>query len=442
MKPTNLIALWKLNKNNNTIFIGTEDIVSTLPFMSEYLKNFKRYDRDLIATRGFFWPVWNREIEDSDTDVLNQFKEDVDNLLIRNKDNYQRISDALTVEYNPIENYDRTEETTDTSENTGKNTFNYGESMEHFDYGKSSSQDVMGAQTLTEDNGATNQTATHGAQTQSVAHGAQENTMARGAHTDSTSVGAYTDETTIGAQTNTTTRTIAGMGGNAPDGSETTTNGSRTDSVSHGAHTDSTSVGSYTDTEKMKEYTDTTQVNEFIDTIANDAIKNVTTNAEHTNTHSEDARSDLHSTEAKQDTSESNGKGKNVRQSHIHGNVGVTTNMQMIIAEVEMRLKYNLYKIIYDDIIKELCNYYDEGLDAFSIGLNVCDTQETTGGDSLNNVSLKVEQLEHGCRVIATDKDGTTVAIVNDGAPGADGKTPVFRVESDGDMYVDYDKEV
>lgn len=38
-----------------------------------------------------------------------------------------------------------------------------------------------------------------------------------------------------------------------------------------------------------------------------------------------------------------------------HGNIGVTTNQQMITAEMEMREQYNIYKIIADDFRAEFC---------------------------------------------------------------------------------------
>ena len=81
--------------------------------MKEYLNNYKMIDRDFIATRGCFAPAWNRQYEDSDSEVLTQFKDDVDNLLFRNKANYQHIYDVLLKEYDPIENYNRYEDWVD-----------------------------------------------------------------------------------------------------------------------------------------------------------------------------------------------------------------------------------------------------------------------------------------------------------------------------------------
>lgn len=45
---------------------------------------------------------------------------------------------------------------------------------------------------------------------------------------------------------------------------------------------------------------------------------------------------------------------KNVTASRIHGNVGVTTNQQMMTAELEFRLKNDFFNTVYDDIAEAL----------------------------------------------------------------------------------------
>ena len=65
------MQLWKLNKKTNTPFLGTMDMIETLPFLSIYKDNYARFDKDFVRTRGCFAPTWNRDIEDNDIDVLN-----------------------------------------------------------------------------------------------------------------------------------------------------------------------------------------------------------------------------------------------------------------------------------------------------------------------------------------------------------------------------------
>lgn len=43
------------------------------------------------------------------------------------------------------------------------------------------------------------------------------------------------------------------------------------------------------------------------------------------------------------------------RTGHVHGNIGVTTNQQMITAEIQMRVEYNLYNIIINQFKQKFC---------------------------------------------------------------------------------------
>lgn len=43
---------------------------------------------------------------------------------------------------------------------------------------------------------------------------------------------------------------------------------------------------------------------------------------------------------------------------HLYGNIGLTTSQQMIIAEIDMRGKYNIYDIIAELLRGEFCLYY------------------------------------------------------------------------------------
>ena len=45
---------------------------------------------------------------------------------------------------------------------------------------------------------------------------------------------------------------------------------------------------------------------------------------------------------------------KNVTASHIHGNIGVTTSVQMLTAEQEFRIKYDFFNTVYEDIANAL----------------------------------------------------------------------------------------
>lgn len=62
---------------------------------------------------------------------------------------------------------------------------------------------------------------------------------------------------------------------------------------------------------------------------------------------------------------------KTTTKNETHGNIGVTTNQQMIESEVHLRTSYTLYELIWDEIIKNLCTYSDNGFECFTGG-NLC----------------------------------------------------------------------
>lgn len=174
---------------------------------------------------------------------------------------FQRMYEALTAEYSPIENYDRTEERTLNTTHSGSDT----------------------------------DTLTAGTQVKTTRTGTEE---------------------TINTGTNTKTET----------GTEgLTTNVSAYDSSSMVPRESSTRTPNMTTTDKP----DLTQIvtPDLTDTSVNSGTDTKKTDYGHV----EDG------------------------QEHIraHGNIGVTTNQQMIQAEMEMRIQWNLYQTIIDLFAKE-----------------------------------------------------------------------------------------
>lgn len=458
MKKVNLITLWKLNKRSKvpTPFLGSSEFLAQFPFMDEYLKEYRRIDRDFITQKGFLFPVWNTQYEDTNNAILEQFKEDVEDLIFRNKNTYQRLYDLTKQEYNPIENYDRKEQIDDTTTDTNTRTSDYGEGMEHFDYGEKTTSNSYGARSQTDTHGAQTETMERGAQSQNTEYGAQSatsnfgeqnNTISHGAQSQSMSHGGHTDSHSIGAQSNSNTHRISGFNdGLADDSTDTNSIGARqdsdtigsytdtnsaqayTDSTKDGAHTDTVSNAAHTDTTSSTAYTDKNKNDEYVDTSAQEAYKDSV---------NESAKSDVHTTEAKTDTHKDDGKTVYKHEARIHGNIGVTTTAQMIEGERQLWTAFNFYKTIYEDIAKDLCIYVDEGIDAFYAGLEE-DDDMTIGNDKIR---ATVEQTPTGARITITDADGTTSADITNGTNGKDGITPKFKVENDGDIYVDYSGE-
>lgn len=457
-KKVDLITLWKLNKSTRTPFLGSSEFLSTFPFMNEYLRTYSRIDRDFIMLKGFMCPLWNNQYEDTNNAILAQFKEDVEDLILRNQNTYQRLYDLTKQEYNPIENYDRKETIHDVTKNDNTRTSNYGEGREDFDYGSKTTASTYGEQIngttygqRTEEmkHGAQSETTSFGAQTKTNKFGDRTQTDSHGAQSQTTSHGGHTDTHTIGAQTVNVAHQISGFNGGLVDESaDSTSTGSRNDADTIGSYTDKSQNESYTDTSKVTGYTDTESTAMHSDKTDNAEYKDVNTISGYSdNTHisahvdsvDEGAKKDSHKTFAKEDTHVDDGTSDYSHDARIHGNIGVTTTAQMIDGERQLWTAFNFYKVIYDDITKELCTFYDEGVDAFYAGLdNEEDDDMTIGNDQIR---ASVEQTPDGAIITITDSTGTSTAKISNGSNGKDGITPKFKVETDGDLYVDYSGE-
>lgn len=241
MEMVTLKTLAKIAKQNNTPLLGKLSDLQPIEFMSDYVENFPLIDRNTQVTRGCFAPLWNRNEEDSDADVLSQFQDDVYGMIRKNENEYARIYAALVeADYNPIENYDRNE---------------YWNDVE------------SGANTVTDDMAKRKQTLGY-AQVQTTREEEQQALASNG----------------------------------------------------------------------------------FVD----GPTKDTETVGQHTNTVDDDAYKDTHKTDFGHE---------NEHQGRIHGNVGVTTNQQMITAELDLRTKQKFYDVIIGDVLKELCTLCVEGVE-------------------------------------------------------------------------------
>lgn len=280
--------------------LGTNSFLSQYSFMSDYLSNFERYDRRLALNQGFLSPVWNDEDEDTDEAILNQFREDVDNLILVKSDSLSRVYAALTAAYNPIENYNREEDTENA--HTGRD------------------EELVF-------NGAFTETMNKGEQNDEDSFGAKNVTNTQGEQNNSTNFGEITN--TNGAQSNSSTNQVAAFNSNNYEDNEKTSEsiGEKIDKIS--SHTDSQSIGAKTDT------------------VSEEARKD---------SHKSGARVDSVTHSSKDDTITTSYDSRNKIISKVHGNIGVTTNQDMIIAELELR-KSNFFDYLISLIVKELCTY-------------------------------------------------------------------------------------
>ena len=281
---TNLKKLGKIAKVQNRQMLGTNSFLSNYPFMSDYLNNFERYDRRISLNQGFLSPVWNDEDEDSDEAILNQFREDVDNLILAKSDSLSRVYAALTAEYNPIENYNREEDTENSHTGRDEELVFNGKYTETMNKGEQNDQDIFGAKNVTN---------TQGAQSNSVNFGEIINTN--------------------GAQNNSSTNQVAAFNSD-----------------------------NYEDKDKTLD-----NIGEKIDKVSEDA---------RTDSHKSGARVDTVEHSAKDDTITTSYGSSNKIISKVHGNIGVTTNQDMILAELKLR-KSNFFDYLISLIMKELCTY-------------------------------------------------------------------------------------
>lgn len=238
----------------------------------------------------------------------------------------ERIAAAMTAEYNPLHNYDRYEEWEDHEKGEYKNNLtNSGE-----DVTQHSGDDVTThrGEDVTRHSGE--DVTRHGGQ-DVTRHGGNDTTTNTGSVT-TTETGTRTEQT----NNMTTERTVSAFNESAyqPD-EKNTVNGSvvttpnttqtvtpnTTETVTHGA-TETVERGA---TETVKRGTTETVERGTTETLTHGATETL-----------------------KRGTAE-DGSGNDARDAthkgHLYGNIGVTTSVQMLTAEVDARKNYNMYAI-------------------------------------------------------------------------------------------------
>ncbi len=318
MDRISILELYRTARNENKPLFGDPEDLATYDFMSAYLVKFNRLDRNFAKTHAHWCPLWNLNYESDKNGVYNAFREDVTDLIEKNSNEYQRLWDALVeASYDPIENYDK-----------------YDEIISNF--GATRRTDNIGAGRRATAYGAQSRTNQYGAQSSSTNFGAVSTTLTKGSQIDSESIGQRQDSSTHYMQ-----------GFNSTNPNET-----NSDAASTGAQLNSKTSGARSDSESTAAHSDSQSIGQHSDTISEQA---------HTDTLTEDARVNTSAEDARQDKVEQ----------HTHGNIGVTSAMDLINQEVALRIGTRFYDIIFNDIIKELCQLVDDcSVGALSICLN------------------------------------------------------------------------
>lgn len=300
----NINKVWKLNNNQYPLF-GTANSLAEFPFMAEYVTNHNSFDRNFMLEYGYMFPIWNVEDAESETGVVTQFRSDATDVIRKHKVDLQHMWDITQLEYNPIENYNREENTENAKSGADTQSNNYGAYTEKTNKGEQNDQDIFGAKNVTN---------TQGSQSNSSNYGEVINTS--------------------GAQSNSTTNQVAAFNSNNYEDNEKTSEslGEKIDKTS--SHADSQQIGARTDTVSEEARTDS---------------------------HKSGARTDETQYSAKDDTLTTAYGSKNTTTSTVRGNIGVTTTQQMAQSEIDLWSGFNFYNKLFDIIIEELCYFADDG---------------------------------------------------------------------------------
>ena len=338
MKRVNLYKLYQIaQKNNEPLLMSTANL-SLFPFMKDYADNYEDYDNWIAKRYGDFYPTWNLQYVLNADSVYTNFRIDTKSEIRKNALSYQKMYDALNLTYDPIENYNRIEEGTDSH---------------------------TGTDTMHDDFDSVKVDRNYGEHVQNNSYGAKENSNKH-------SVYGFNSSSAVS------------------DSEDVENEGAKQDTLTTSAKQDSESTAARSDVhENVKNLTDTHKLN-------------------------------------------------------VHGNIGVTTSQQMLESEINLRKRINFYEDLIFDLIKNLCNYYNEGVDAFGLAEDgyYDHDNDTTGIDiELTNVQngVTITVKEDG-KVTdqATVYNGENGKDGTDGKNGKDGVTPEFKLE-DGNLYVNYE---
>ena len=349
MSKVNLKKLWKIASQSNQPLLGLSTDLATLDFMEEYLENHEAFDRDIVRQRGFFWPTWNLEDEETESDVFQQWQKDVYYFLLKNKENYKRLFSLLSVDYEPLTNYDKHSYITETDDGQDQTTDALGARHSEDDYASKQNTDSYGAVSTSD---------SIGARSDSTVYGAKSSTDNYGAKSTTDNFGAVSESDTKGAKTSSTEDKVAGFNSatSVNSNSSSTNDGAQTDSHTESARSDSHSEAARADTHSEATYTDQDNIG---------AQSNSHTEQARSDTHTEGAHLDKHDERAVTDTHTVAYGKEHSYDEHTTGNIGVTTSQQMAQSEIDLWNSFKFYDIMFNDIIKNLCNYYDEGYDCF-----------------------------------------------------------------------------
>lgn len=258
-------------------------------------------------------------------------------------ENWDRLFYAFSLEYNPLQNYNGDEHETTNNEVSGSENNSLSKSETVLNTGTqtnsgnaSNTGTQTNAQTGTDTTTVTlnnSETITHGkTTTDTVQHGKTSNTNEYGPRKNTNKITAFDSNSLV-----TESESEQTVGGN---------------SSQQGYHTNNTEGGTTTDTIGETGTTTTAYSGTTTTGLQHGLTDTRTDNLSetHSDTRTDNLSQALTGSETGSTTKSEEGESE--RTLHREGNLGITTSQQMLTSEIDMRLAYNLFDVVYSDVDK------------------------------------------------------------------------------------------
>lgn len=260
-------------------------------------------------------------------------------------ENWDRLFYAFSLKYNPLQNYNGDEDETINNEVSGTETNSLSKSETVLNTGtQQNTGSVQNTGTQTNAQSGTDTTTETLNNTETITHGKSiSDTITHGKTNNSVEYGKKsTDNRVYGFNSNSAV--------NSSESDETVGG----DSANQGYHNNTTEGGTTQDV-NTESGTTSTAYGGTITTGIQHGLTNTRTDnlsESNTNTRTDNLSQALTGTES--GSASKSEEGETVRHNHREGNLGVTTSQQMLTSEVDMRMAYNLFDIVYSDLDKLL----------------------------------------------------------------------------------------
>ena len=293
------LTLWGIYQYDNTLFDG---IVLPNGINKDNLVS------DIMRNSGDLYPYHQ---------VPEYLKRNINFWFARRLFDFERMYDALRVEYSPIENYDRIEDIKREYKDSGTDT----------------------------------ETLTLGSSTTLTHTGTDTDTMQGGGSTEK-GVSAYNENGYTNREKDTETQNST----NTKQYNSTETNtGSGSDEKEQTYNSTVTNTGSGSDEKKQTYDSTVTNTGSGSDEKTQTYDSTITNTGRDSDEKTQTYDSTVTNTGSGSDKTQTDyGKQrKETENTRVHGNIGVTTSQQMIESEMSLRAKYDIYKIISREFERE-----------------------------------------------------------------------------------------